>query len=90
MNRLGCGTNKMASFLQISINTLQKWVGKALILEPDYEFTPGGVYEKTTLQVFNAVSNSIVKIPIITSNSIPNSISVDGQGQINTGVIPNK
>lgn len=50
MNRLGCGTNKMASFLQISINTLQKWVGKALILEPDYEFTPGGVYDIDEIQ----------------------------------------
>ena len=41
MNRLGCGTNNMARFLGISITTLQKWIRKALDLEPDYSWNPG-------------------------------------------------
>jgi len=35
MNPLGCGVKKMALFLGISINTLQKWIGKAQYLEPN-------------------------------------------------------
>lgn len=50
MNRLGCGSLKMARFLGISINTLQKWVRKALVLEPDYQLKTGGVYDIDELQ----------------------------------------
>lgn len=45
MYRMGCGANKMASFLKISINTLQKWVGKARNLEPNSNIEPGGIYD---------------------------------------------
>ena len=45
MSRLGCGINKMASFLKISINTLQKWIGKANNLQPELNLESGAIYD---------------------------------------------
>lgn len=50
LNRMGCGTNKMALFLKISINTLQKWIGKAKCLKPDIGMDPGGIYDIDEMQ----------------------------------------
>lgn len=50
MNRLGCGSLKMAHFLGISINTLQKWVRKALALEADYKLKSDGIYDIDEMQ----------------------------------------
>lgn len=50
MNRMGSGVRKTAHFLMISINTFQKWVKKALILEPDYPIKRGMIYDIDEMQ----------------------------------------
>ncbi|MBC9813993.1 IS1 family transposase [Crocinitomicaceae bacterium CZZ-1] len=50
MSRLGCGINKMASFLKISINTLQKWIGKANNLQPESNLESGCIYDIDEIQ----------------------------------------
>ena len=50
MYRMGCGANKMASFLKISINTLQKWVGKAQHLKPPTGIRFGGIFDIDEMQ----------------------------------------
>jgi insertion element IS1 protein InsB len=50
MNRIGCGSIKMAHFLGVSINTLQKWVGKAIELESNHDLKPGEIYDIDELQ----------------------------------------
>ena len=50
MNKMGCGTNKMASFLRISINTLQKWIGKATHLKPPANICLGGIFDIDEMQ----------------------------------------
>lgn len=50
MSRLGCGTNKMASFLRISINTLQKWIWKANDLQPVQNLESDGIYDIDEIQ----------------------------------------
>ena len=50
MNRLGCGVQKMSSFLGISINTTQKWIGKASCLQPNNYFELDGTYDIDELQ----------------------------------------
>lgn len=52
MNRLGCGINKMPVFLGISVNTLQKWLRSALVLEPDYSLKSGRIYDVDELQTY--------------------------------------
>lgn len=51
MSRLGCGTNKMASFLRISINTLQKWIWKANDLQPVQNLESDGIYDIDEIQI---------------------------------------
>ena len=50
MNRMGCGANKMASFLRISINTLQKWIGKAKYLKPPTGIRFGKIFDIDEMQ----------------------------------------
>lgn len=50
MNRLGCGSNKMARFLRISINTLQKWIGKFEKLEAPETISLGAVFDIDEMQ----------------------------------------
>lgn len=50
MYAMGCGANKMASFLRISINTLQKWIGKAKHLKPPINICLGGVFDIDEMQ----------------------------------------
>lgn len=50
MNGLGCGANKMASFLGISINTLQKWIKKAKYLQPPINVCCGEIYDIDEMQ----------------------------------------
>lgn len=49
-NNMGCGSHQMARFLEISVNTVQKWIGKALKLQPVVRFPNGGVYDIDELQ----------------------------------------
>lgn len=49
-NKMGCGVKKMAGFLEISINTLQKWIGKAIDLEPVVVFPRYGIYDIDEIQ----------------------------------------
>jgi IS1 family transposase len=62
MNRLGCGTRKMAFFLGISINTLQKWVSRALYLEPCISQVSGNIYDIDELQTYTFDRNHKVWI----------------------------
>lgn len=50
MSRMGCGMNKMAYFLKISVNTLQKWIWKANYLQPISHIEHGGIYDIDELQ----------------------------------------
>lgn len=54
MNRLGCGIRKMAVFLRISINTVQKWIYNFMHTEPEKTSEFGGVYDIDEIQTFVA------------------------------------
>lgn len=60
INRLGCGTNKIASFLQVSINTLQKWIAKAKNLQPANCIKLGDIYDIDELQTYVGKRNNKV------------------------------
>lgn len=74
MNRMGCGANKMASFLKISINTLQKWIGKAKHLNPPATICLGGIYDVDELQT--CVGKKTDKIWITYGWDVENRIAV--------------
>lgn len=74
MNSLGCGVRKMALFLGISINTLQKWIGKARCLEPNIKLKSGGIYDIDEMQT--CVGNKSTKVWITYGWDIKNRIAV--------------
>lgn len=47
---LGVGVNKSAKFLDISVNTFQTWVSRAVDLIPNYLFSPQGIYDVDEIQ----------------------------------------
>lgn len=49
---LGVGVNKSAKFLDISVNTFQKWVLRAECLYSLYEFEPAGIYDMDEIQTY--------------------------------------
>lgn len=74
MSRLGCGTNKMASFLRISINTLQKWIWKANDLQPVQNLESDGIYDIDEIQT--CVGKKSDKIWITYGWDVTNRIAV--------------
>jgi len=74
MNSLGCEVKKMALFLGISINSLQKWIGKAQYLEPNANLKSGGIYDVDEMQT--CVGNKSTKVWITYGWDIKNHIAV--------------
>lgn len=72
--RMGCGANKMASFLKISINTLQKWVGKAKHLKPPTGIRFGKIFDIDEMQT--CVGRRKKKIWVTYGWDVENQIAV--------------
>jgi insertion element IS1 protein InsB len=74
MYAMGCGANKMASFLRISINTLQKWIGKAKHLNPLTDICTDGVFDIDEIQT--CVGKKEKKVWITYGWDVKNRIAV--------------
>jgi insertion element IS1 protein InsB len=91
MNRLGCGSLKAANFLGVSINTLQKWVGKALRLIDELQTCVGDKETKVwiaygwnvgeriavALHVGRRRSEDLVKVTSKVMNLSPSKVNTD-------------
>src|SRR5688572_21969514 len=49
---MGCGVRKIAGFLEISINTVQKWISRAMCLNSPGPFLPSGEYDIDEIQTY--------------------------------------
>lgn len=56
-NGMGSGVRKISWFLQISINTLQKWISRALVLSCPDVFPSGCRYNIDELQTYTGKRN---------------------------------
>ena len=74
MYQMGCGANTTASFLKISINTLQKWIRKAKKLKPPTNSCLGGIFDIDEMQT--SVGKKKKKVWITYGWDVENQVAV--------------